>query len=916
MWELAKTPSRGGNSARSIFLFVLTAILAVFLSTNLLTNEARADSTATWSGTTLIYNNTSYASAGTAAAGNSAGIPSGSAYYTNAVVSGNKTETTIIYFAAGKTPTNETSATIVTYDTKTGTSPPTYSNPHNKSTITVSTASDTATSAGSCVIDGIGWFVCPVSNFLAQMMDNFQGYLNQIIAVQPVTLNNSKDALYIAWNIMRTIANVAFIIVFLIIIYSQLTSTGVNNYGIKKLLPRLIVGVIVVNLSYILCALAVDLSNVVGFSLSQMINAIRSTVFSAGTGGVGNASGAVGDWESVTSMALAGTAATSGLVIGGVVVTLATGGTLAGLWFLIVPALLGLILAAIVALLILAARQALIVILVIISPLAFVAYLLPNTEKWFRQWRSMFVTMMVFFPAFSLLFSGAQLAGAVIIKNASSWMTVILGMIVQVVPLAVTPWLLRFSGSTIQGTMKAVQNFNKRLQSRTGDWAKPRQEYHRQRGLATQSRNPIGRAIGTRATAQRWNSHNQRIKDRTAAYTIGAENLYKQDPKYAQIDTMKRGFEQQKNIIEKEHAIEWQKMQSSDKATIQRDIKLRALTETESLYTLRLDNRFEEIRAEGRSSRVQGYAQSPELSRVMSNVAETHRDIAIQGMRSQAAKNMQQKYLAQALDAASSSGSPDANLLVEATGIDPNGRVRAQANAIAALAKIESEARENTIKLINGQAVRANKTLKSYSGEITRAALNNSAAIRGFDSNIVEAAFEVLAQDGDVLALEDARLNKHRSTEIDQEMITKVLARNADTMKKKGGFHLQADPSLANASKEMMYLNRGRTLGNITSDHIGDAKYSWYVDTADHIKTILGDIESNTSKEEKDAILGQIYDATHTALKDPTTVASLTDRLDSVYAIEAAVAEALGKPRAERDQTEPASAENPDELFD
>lgn len=37
------------------------------------------------------------------------------------------------------------------------------------------------------------------------------------------------------------------------------------------------------------------------------------------------------------------------------------------------------------------ARKALIVILIVISPLAFVAFLLPNTEKFFSKWRSTFV---------------------------------------------------------------------------------------------------------------------------------------------------------------------------------------------------------------------------------------------------------------------------------------------------------------------------------------------------------------------------------------------------------------------------------------------------------------------------------------------------------------------------------------------
>ncbi len=38
-------------------------------------------------------------------------------------------------------------------------------------------------------------------------------------------------------NIARGIANACFIIAFLIIIYSQITSIGINNYEIKKMVP-------------------------------------------------------------------------------------------------------------------------------------------------------------------------------------------------------------------------------------------------------------------------------------------------------------------------------------------------------------------------------------------------------------------------------------------------------------------------------------------------------------------------------------------------------------------------------------------------------------------------------------------------------------------------------------------------------
>ena len=65
------------------------------------------------------------------------------------------------------------------------------------------------------------------------------------------------------------------------------------------------------------------------------------------------------------------------------------------------------------------ARKALIVILIVISPLAFVAFLLPNTEKFFSKWRSTFVGLLMVFPIVGLLFGGGILAGSIVKAGAT-----------------------------------------------------------------------------------------------------------------------------------------------------------------------------------------------------------------------------------------------------------------------------------------------------------------------------------------------------------------------------------------------------------------------------------------------------------------------------------------------------------------
>ncbi len=192
--------------------------------------------------------------------------------------------------------------------------------------------------------------------------------LQQFLKTKPLETTNQNSGIYLAWVIMRNISNVAFIVAFLVIIYSQLTSVGISNYGVKKMIPRLVIAAVLVNLSFTICAILLDLSNIAGYAFQDAFMGIKNTISTVGE----NTS--TWTWSEVISTALSNGA----LAIGAITFTtellpmLVPAATLAGLTLLLI-------------LLIMAARQALIIILIIISPLAFVCYLLPGTEKWFKN---------------------------------------------------------------------------------------------------------------------------------------------------------------------------------------------------------------------------------------------------------------------------------------------------------------------------------------------------------------------------------------------------------------------------------------------------------------------------------------------------------------------------------------------------
>lgn len=292
----------------------------------------------------------------------------------------------------------------------------------------------------SCAIDGIGWIVCPVVILLAGLADGSFTILSDTLLRTDVNIISTDSPTYEAWVIMRNIANVLFVIVFLIIIFSQLTGSGISNYGVKKMLPRLVVAAILVNMSFIICQLAVDLSNILGYSIKDAIGGVGVDIIEAS----GSTDG-VSPWAGGDGF----------LGIAGGVLAIAAGGVLIyAMISVLVPVLLAAVLALVMILFILIARQALIVILIVLSPLAFVAFLLPNTEKLFTQWRKIFTSLLLVFPITALVFGLSSLTADILSvtfsgdageTSANNWFGQIIAAAVLVLPLFAIPMILKKS---------------------------------------------------------------------------------------------------------------------------------------------------------------------------------------------------------------------------------------------------------------------------------------------------------------------------------------------------------------------------------------------------------------------------------------------------------------------------------------
>ena len=507
---------------RWFILLIAGMLVSIFFSTFLHSTSVYA-ADATWDGHDLTYSNKKYTRLTDNNKVKKFNLPDNSLVYVNE--DKNKKEVKVIYFPSGEI----SSLSSATYAVYSFTPPDTY-NQTDTSTISIESPSENSTST-SCDVQGIGWFICPVSNWLADGIDYMYSALQEFLKTKPLETTNQNSGIYLAWVIMRNISNVAFIVAFLVIIYSQLTSVGISNYGVKKMIPRLVIAAVLVNLSFTICAILLDLSNIAGYAFQDAFMGIKNTISTVGE----NTS--TWTWSEVISTALSNGA----LAIGAITFTtellpmLVPAATLAGLTLLLI-------------LLIMAARQALIIILIIISPLAFVCYLLPGTEKWFKKWRDSFLTMLVFFPAFAVVFGGAQLAGIIIIQNASGpngAIMHVLGMLVQIIPLAITPLIMKLSGGVLGKFAGFVNDKNKGLYDRSKNWSKGRREIIRNKKLANPN---MARFNPNRL--RRWTDHNGRAlkKDLETSQT-NAENSFRDTARYKRLDLEARRANKRSELL-------------------------------------------------------------------------------------------------------------------------------------------------------------------------------------------------------------------------------------------------------------------------------------------------------------------------------------------------------------------------------
>ncbi|MBR2695717.1 hypothetical protein IKE86_02310 [Candidatus Saccharibacteria bacterium] len=309
----------------------------------------------------------------------------------------------------------------------------------------------------------LGWVLCPVLELAASAsVWAYETIIEPSLQIRSGLFDatGANNGTFQAWSVFRDFANVIFVILLLVVIFSQITGIGIDNYGIKKTLPKLITAAILVNLSFYICQLLVDISNIAGSGVYSLINDINIDVTSASAlSGIGYATSII-----FTVLAVLGGLTVTGIVAGGAgaLWTMISGALLA-----VVPVLVGALVSVLFLFFMLAMRQTVVVLLVAISPLAFVCYTLPNTKNLFDRWAQLLRGMLVLYPIAALMIAGGRLASKIILASGAAennLFIILVAMVAEAGPLFLIPGLTR-------NAYRATGQLGAALNGLRGRWA-------------------------------------------------------------------------------------------------------------------------------------------------------------------------------------------------------------------------------------------------------------------------------------------------------------------------------------------------------------------------------------------------------------------------------------------------------------
>ena len=316
------------------------------------------------------------------------------------------------------------------------------------------------------------WLACPLFN-ISEAMTNFliQTFEKQLcfkVDVSETSANTECDVtptadIKDAWSAIKNVVSAALIIIMLVAIFAQAISVGpIDAYTLRKMLPRLVAAVILIQLSFYIFSWIINLVDDLGEGLGSLLNGffpgnIDNLNFLLGNAGVGEGTGTVVNWLAIIG------------IITAVVIALPM--VLMFLFLAIVALLVGLA--------VLVFRKILIVALLLVAPVALLLWVLPTTEQYWKKWWDNFIKVLLLFPLVVLIIEAGRIFAYVAgdaLKDGSKIIALFVVMIAFFGPLFILPKAFRWGGSLMQFAGDKAFKASDKLSEKPKDYFKTRQQ--------------------------------------------------------------------------------------------------------------------------------------------------------------------------------------------------------------------------------------------------------------------------------------------------------------------------------------------------------------------------------------------------------------------------------------------------------
>lgn len=237
------------------------------------------------------------------------------------------------------------------------------------------------------------FFQCAIIRAASDAINELDARVRAALEIKPSYYKN--ELIRESWSNFRDIAYILLIPALLVMVISTaLGYSFVDAYTVKRALPRLIIAIIFIALSFDLCTALIDVTTTIGKGVGGLI----ATPF--------------GGSDALTLTNIFSPSKVSGAALGGGVISgialAAVGGVTLGILasYLLVGAISITIIFALLTM-----REMIILFLLILSPLAILSWIFPGNDKMWKLWWGSFSKLLMIFPLIvGLLVTGRAFA--------------------------------------------------------------------------------------------------------------------------------------------------------------------------------------------------------------------------------------------------------------------------------------------------------------------------------------------------------------------------------------------------------------------------------------------------------------------------------------------------------------------------